>query len=159
MKCFHLRGIDKYNGYCRGIVLRYTAEWEKTVKRCGRWIDFRNDYKTMDLDFMESVWWVFKEIYDKGLVYEGYKVMPYSTALTTPLSNFEAKQNMKEDVVDPAVVVSFPVKGDPDNASFLAWTTTPWTLPSNLALCVNPTFKYEKLRGKLHLKEVQFQEY
>jgi len=139
-------GIDKYNGYCRGIVLRYTAEWEKTVKRCGRWIDFRNDYKTMDLDFMESVWWVFKEIYDKGLVYEGYKVMPYSTALTTPLSNFEAKQNMKEDVVDPAVVVSFPVKGDPDNASFLAWTTTPWTLPSNLALCVNPTFKYEKLR-------------
>lgn len=139
-------GVGTYNGYCREIVLRYTGEWEKTVKRCGRWIDFRNDYKTMDLNFMESVWWVFKTIYDKGLVYEGYKVMPYSTALTTPLSNFEAKQNMKEDKVDPAVVVSFPIVGDPDNASFLAWTTTPWTLPSNLALCVNPKFKYQKLR-------------
>lgn len=143
-------GIDKYNDTCRSIVTRYTKEWETTILRLGRWIDFQNDYKTMDLDFMESVWWVFRQLFDKKLVYQGYKVMPYSTACTTPLSNFEAGLNYK-DVKDPAVVVSFPVKeGNPKfaNASLLAWTTTPWTLPSNLALCVNPQMEYVLLTDK-----------
>lgn len=93
---------------------------------------------------MESIWWVFKELYNKGLVYQGVKVMPYSTACSTPLSNFESGQNYKE-VVDPAVVVSFPTN---EGFSLLAWTTTPWTLPSNLALCVNPKLIYLKVRDK-----------
>jgi len=142
-------GIDKYNETCRSIVTRYTKEWESTVTRLGRWIDFENDYKTMDPTFMESVWWVFKTLFDKGLVYQGYKVMPFSTACGTPLSNFEAGLNYK-DVRDPAVVVSFPIvvdEGDVDDgASFVAWTTTPWTLPSNIALCVHPTMEYVKVR-------------
>ncbi|CAN0210745.1 unnamed protein product [Phaeothamnion confervicola] len=89
-------GIGTYNNHCRGIVQRYTSEWEKTVKRLGRWIDFDNDYKTMDPEFMESVWWVFKTLHGKGLVYRGVKVMPYSTKCATPLSNFEAGQNYKD---------------------------------------------------------------
>jgi isoleucyl-tRNA synthetase len=99
-------GIDKYNETCRSIVTRYTEEWETTITRLGRWIDFENDYKTMDPNFMESVWWVFKQLFEKNLVYQGYKVMPFSTACGTPLSNFEAGLNYK-DVRDPAVVVHF----------------------------------------------------
>lgn len=137
-------GIKKYNEECRSIVLRYTNEWEKTVERIGRWIDFRNDYKTMDASFMESVWWVFKQLWDKGLIYKGYRVMPYSTAVATPLSNFEASSNYKE-VQDPAITVKFKVVGE-DNTFFLAWTTTPWTLPSNLALAVGPELDYVKIR-------------
>ena len=138
-------GIDKYNAACRAIVMRYSGEWRRTVSRLGRWIDFDNDYKTMYPWFMESVWHVFKQIFDKNLVYQGYKVMPFSTALSTPLSNFEASQDMR-DVVDPAVTVAFRmVDGD---ASFLAWTTTPWTLPSNLALCMHPDFEYVKFRDE-----------
>ena len=140
-------GIDKYNATCRGIVSRYTKEWEVTTNRLGRWIDFENDYKTMDVSFMESVWWVFKQLFNKGLVYQGYKVMPYSTACGTPLSNFEAGQNYK-DVRDPAVVVSFPILDADDESSFVAWTTTPWTLPSNLALCVHPELDYIKIIDK-----------
>jgi isoleucyl-tRNA synthetase len=94
-------GIPKYNAACRNIVMRYSSEWERIVTRLGRWIDFRNDYKTLDPGFMESVWWVFKQLYEKGLVYKGFKVMPYSTGCTTPLSNFEANLNYK-DVSDPA---------------------------------------------------------
>jgi isoleucyl-tRNA synthetase len=139
-------GVDKYNETCRGIVTRYTKEWETTVTRLGRWIDFENDYKTMDPTFMESVWWVFKELFKKDLVYQGYKVMPFSTACGTPLSNFEAGLNYK-DVRDPAVVVSFPLKDEPD-VNFVAWTTTPWTLPSNIALCVHPTMEYIKILDK-----------
>lgn len=139
-------GIDKYNETCRGIVTRYTKEWETTVTRLGRWIDFKNDYKTMDPSFMESVWWVFKQLFEKNLVYQGYKVMPYSTACTTPLSNFEAGLNYK-DVRDPAIVVSFPLVED-ESVSFIAWTTTPWTLPSNLALCVHPELQYVKVLDK-----------
>lgn len=144
-------GVDKYNDECRSIVQRYTSEWEKTVTRLGRWIDFKNDYKTMDPNFMESVWWVFKSIFDKGLVYRGYKVMPYSTVCGTPLSNFEAGLNYK-DVNDPAVVVTFPLLSEPDVA-LIAWTTTPWTLPSNLALCVNATFQYVKIFDKVRQKK------
>lgn len=139
-------GIDKYNETCRSIVTRYTKEWESTVTRLGRWIDFENDYKTMDPTFMESVWWVFKELFKKNLVYQGYKVMPFSTACGTPLSNFEAGLNYK-DVNDPAVVVSFPLIED-ESVSFIAWTTTPWTLPSNIALCVHDTMEYIKLLDK-----------
>lgn len=140
-------GIDKYNEECRSIVTRYVEEWEKIITRTGRWIDFRNDYKTMDLKFMESVWWVFAQLFEKGLVYRGFKVMPYSTGCKTPLSNFEANSNYK-DVPDPELIVSFPIVDDPDKAAFLAWTTTPWTLPSNLALCVNANFVYVKVRNK-----------
>ncbi|XP_068658596.1 isoleucine--tRNA ligase, cytoplasmic [Aristolochia californica] len=140
-------GIDKYNEECRSIVTRYVAEWEKVVSRTGRWIDFRNDYKTMDFSYMESVWWVFKTLYEKDLVYRGFKVMPYSTGCKTPLSNFEAGLNYKE-VADPAIMVSFPLIGDQHNAALVAWTTTPWTLPSNLALCVRASFTYVKVRER-----------
>ncbi|XP_044735427.1 isoleucine--tRNA ligase, cytoplasmic [Chrysoperla carnea] len=137
-------GIDKYNYECRSIVMRYADDWEKIIGRMGRWIDFKNDYKTLYPWYMESIWWVFKELYNKGLVYQGVKVMPFSTACNTPLSNFESGQNYK-DTVDPAVVIAFP-KIDNPNESFLAWTTTPWTLPSNLALCVNPALTYVKVK-------------
>ena len=142
----HKIGIDTYNEECRKIVMRYSSEWERTVHRLGRWINFKNDYKTMYPWFMESVWWVFKQIFDKGLVYQGFKVMPYSTACHTPLSNFEASQNYK-DVDDPSVIVHFPIIDQP-GTSLVAWTTTPWTLPSNLALCVHPGFSYVKVAFK-----------
>lgn len=164
-------GIDVYNEECRSIVMRYSREWETTITRMGRWIDFKNDYKTLDPSFMESVWWVFKQLYEKGLVYRGYKVtliepplnyshasmassfpffspcqvMPYSTGCQTALSNFEAGLNYK-DVSDPAVMIAFPLLGEGESeGSLVAWTTTPWTLPSNLALCVNPEFTYVKV--------------
>ena len=105
-------GIDTYNKECRSIVMRFSKEWEVTVKRCGRWIDFENDYKTMNTSFMESEWWVFKTLHEKGLVYRGFKVMPYSCACNTPLSNFEVQQNYK-DVNDPAVVCRFPLVDNP----------------------------------------------
>ncbi|VAI81042.1 unnamed protein product [Triticum turgidum subsp. durum] len=140
-------GIGKYNETCRGIVTKYVAEWEAVVTRTGRWIDFKADYKTMDINFMESVWWVFGQLWDKDLVYKGFKVMPYSTGCKTALSNFEAGLDYRT-VPDPAVMVSFPVVGDADNAALVAWTTTPWTLPSNLALCVNANLVYAKVKDK-----------
>ncbi|XP_063703466.1 isoleucine--tRNA ligase, cytoplasmic-like [Culicoides brevitarsis] len=147
-------GITAYNNECRKIVMRYAKEWEEIISRMGRWIDFKNDYKTLYPSYMESIWWVFKQLYVKGLVYQGVKVMPYSTACTTALSNFESGQNYKE-VVDPAVVVNFPIVGDKEGAAILAWTTTPWTLPSNLACCVNPALTYvrvkEKSSGKVYI--------
>lgn len=141
-------GIRRYNAECRSIVLRFTAEWEKTVSRVGRWVDFKNDYKTMDATFMESVWWVFKQLWDKGLIYQSYRVMPYSTAVATPLSNFEAGSNYKEHQ-DPAITVRFKTL-EHENTSFLAWTTTPWTLPSNMALAVGADIGYVKLHSKKH---------
>ena len=137
-------GVGNYNEACRSIVMKYQGEWEQIVRRMGRWIDMKNDYKTMDLSFMESVWNVFQQLWQKDLVYRGYKVMPFSTACHTPLSNFEANLAYK-DVVDPAVTVMFPLEEDP-NTFMLAWTTTPWTLPSNLALNVNPQQVYVKVR-------------
>uniref|UniRef100_A0A8D1N2L5 isoleucine--tRNA ligase n=1 Tax=Sus scrofa TaxID=9823 RepID=A0A8D1N2L5_PIG len=146
-------GIAEYNSQCRAIVMRYSTEWKSTITRLGRWIDFDNDYKTLYPQFMESVWWVFKQLYDKGLVYRGVKVMPFSTACNTPLSNFESHQNYK-DVQDPSIFVTFPLEED-ENISLVAWTTTPWTLPSNLAVCVNPDLQYVKIkdvvRGTLHI--------
>jgi isoleucyl-tRNA synthetase len=139
-------GVAAYNKECRGIVDRYVVEWEKTLSRLGRWVDFKNDYKTMDPEFMESVWWVFKSIWDKGLIYQGNKIVPYSPALQTALSNFEATQNYM-DIQDPAVTVMFKSAKDP-KTFFLAWTTTPWTLPSNLGLCVHPEVDYVKFHDK-----------
>lgn len=137
-------GIAQYNEQCRSIVMRYASEWRTVVERMGRWIDFDNDYKTLDTSYMESIWWVFQQLYNKGFVYRAFKVMPYSTACTTPLSNFEANQNYK-DVRDPSIVITFPSREDA-SVEFLAWTTTPWTLPANCALCVNPTLQYVRVR-------------
>ena len=137
-------GIDKFNESCRGIVLRYTAEWEQVVKRMGRWVDFKGGYRTMDLNYMESIWWVFKQLWEKGLIYEGYKILPYCPRCATPLSNFEANQGYAE-VIDPAITIKFKAAGE-ENTYFLAWTTTPWTLPSNLALAVGPDIDYVKVR-------------
>ncbi|KAK8159553.1 tRNA synthetases class I-domain-containing protein [Phyllosticta citrichinensis] len=139
-------GLEKYNEECRAIVMRFASEWRQTIDRLGRWIDFDNDYKTMNPQFMESEWWVFKQLFEKDAVYRGFKVMPYSTALNTPLSNFEAQQNYK-DVQDPAIVIYFPLVEDP-NTGFLAWTTTPWTLPSHMALAANPNFEYVKIHDE-----------
>ncbi len=147
-------GIDKYNALCRGIVTRYCTEWENVVTRMGRWIDFRKDYKTMEPWYMESVWWVFSQLWKKDLVYRGFKVMPYSTGCTTPLSNFEVADSYRDGIKDPSVVVSFPIVDDADGAEFVAWTTTPWTLPSNVALCVHPALKYVRVRtstGKVYV--------
>jgi len=139
-------GIANFNEECRSIVLRYTNEWRSIVERLGRWVDFSHTYKTMDRDFMESVWWVFGELYKKGLIYEGFRVMPYSAKLGTPLSNFEAQENYK-DVDDPSLTVTFPVRGQ-ENTYFLVWTTTPWTLISNLAIAAGADIDYVKVHHK-----------
>jgi len=137
-------GVDVFNEKCRSIVLRYTEEWRRIVGRMGRWVDFDHDYKTMDLPYMESIWWVFKALWDKGLVYEGNKILPYCPRCATPLSNFETQQGYVE-VQDPAITVRFKLR-DADHTYILAWTTTPWTLPSNLALAVGPDVAYVKVR-------------
>ncbi len=134
-------GVDKFNETCRSKVQMYTNEWREYVTRMGRWVDFDNDYKTMDPDFMESVWWVFKTLYEKGYIYEGFNILPYSPKLECPLSNMEVNLGGYKDVTDPAVTVRFKADGE-ENTYFLAWTTTPWTLPSNLALAVGPDIDY-----------------
>lgn len=139
-------GIARFNEECRKIVLRYSEEWKSLVMRMGRWVDFSHTYRTMDVTFMESVWWVFKQLYDKGLVYEGFKVMPFSAKLGTPLSNFEAGENYK-DVDDPSLTVAFPLVDEP-NTSLLIWTTTPWTLISNLAVMAEGDIDYVKVKQK-----------
>lgn len=144
-------GVKGYNDECRSIVQRFTSEWERTITRIGRWVDFENDYKTMDPEFMESVWWVIGQLWDKDLIYQGTKVVPFSTALGTVLSNFEASSNY-QDVQDPAVTVLFKVKDQ--DFHIAAWTTTPWTLPSNLALCMGPEIEYVKIHDKD--KDVKF---
>jgi isoleucyl-tRNA synthetase len=136
-------GIDKFNEACRSRVLRYVAEWEKTIDRMGRWVDFKNAYLTMNARYMESIWWVFKTLWDKKLIYEGFKILPYCYRCATPLSNFETNQGYR-DVQDPAVTVAFKLKNE-NNTFILAWTTTPWTLPSNLALAVGEDLDYVKI--------------
>ena len=144
-------GIDRFNAQCRESVLRYTGEWEKTITRQARWVDFEGDYKTMDLSYMESVMWAFKRLWDKGLVYEAFRVMPYSWGAETPLSNFEIRlDDATRPRQDPAITVTFdlvPVDGDPGPMRIMAWTTTPWTLPSNLALAVGPDVSYSLRRA------------
>lgn len=132
-------GVAEFNEACRANVLRYTAEWERVVTRMGRWVDFENDYKTMDASFMESVWWVFGQLWEKGLIYQDFRVMPFSWRLSTSLSNFEANLDYR-DVQDPAITVSMPLEGR--DAALLVWTTTPWTLPSNLAVAVGTELDY-----------------
>ena len=147
-------GIGKFNDYCRGLVQRTTNDWHRYVTRQARWVDFTNDYKTMDTDFMESVTWAFAELYRRGLIYEGERVLPYCWECETPLSNFETRQDDSyRPRVDPAVTVAFRLLPEAHNSNELlsgdveiwAWTTTPWTLPSNLALAVGPDIDYAVL--------------
>ena len=157
------RGVDVFNEQCREMVDTYVAEWRKTITRMGRWVDFDNDYKTMDIDYMESVWWVFKQLWDKDRIYKSYRIMPYSCKLATPLSNFEANKNYK-DVQDPAITIRLRVIEGQESISpdlldhgalyLTAWTTTPWTLPGNLTLCVGSDIAYavvEDLESGDHL--------
>ena len=148
-------GVARFNEVCRGLVLRYTSEWRRTIRRLGRWVDHDRGYRTMDTDFMESVWWAFHELWQKGLIYEGFRVQPVSPRLGTPLSNFEVALGPQErDPVtkkdghrrrqDPSITVRFQLEDEP--ASLWAWTTTPWTLPSNLALAVNPSVEYARVQ-------------
>lgn len=140
-------GIDKFNAACRASILRYDKEWQVTIRRLGRWVDFENSYKTMDKTFMESVWWAFKTLYEKDLVYQGRKVVLYCPRCSTPLSNFEiAMDNSYKDVESHSVYVKFKVKGTM-NEYFVAWTTTPWTLPGNVGLAVNPTATYVQVES------------
>ena len=133
-------GIDKFNEYCRSSVLQYTSDWERYVTRQARWVDFEDDYKTLDTPYMESVIWAFKTLYEKGLIYEGFRVLPYSWALETPLSNTETRMDdAYRQVQDPALTVAFELE---TGEFILAWTTTPWTLPSNLALAVAADVDY-----------------
>lgn len=143
-------GIEKFNAACRQSVLKYTGEWREYVTRQARWVDFDHDYKTMDLPFMESVIWGFKQLWDKGLVYEGFRVLPYCWNDQTPLSNHELR--MDDDVYqtrnDPALTVGFSVTSAPEGSvvvpgdKLLIWTTTPWTLPSNLLVMAGPDVEY-----------------
>jgi isoleucyl-tRNA synthetase len=147
-------GIDRFNDYCRSLVQRTTDAWRYYVTRQARWVDFANDYKTMDLPYMESVMWAFKTLWEKGLMYEGERVLPYCWECETPLSNFETRQDdAYRPRVDPAVTVAFELHPAPPGTSpagvsdgplrMLVWTTTPWTLPSNLALAVGPDMTYD----------------
>ena len=166
-------GIDKFNEHCRSKVLRYVSEWRKTVTRMGRWVDFDHDYKTMNPEFMETIWWVFKQLWNQGRVYKSHRIMPYSWKLSTPLSNFEAGSNYK-DVQDPTGTVRTPVvafgadrisdlksqisdvggqisklqalKDAGTTIYLLIWTTTPWTLPENLMMCAGAKIDYVAVR-------------
>lgn len=131
-------GIEKFNNFCRQDVLKYTGIWVDMFKRIGRWVDFNRDYKTMDLSFMESVISNFKQLYEKGLIYEDYRVLPYSWCAQTPLSNFEVNQGY-QDKTDAAITVMFKLE---NGMNILVWTTTPWTLPSNLMLAVGEDIDY-----------------
>ncbi|AGT43288.1 isoleucine--tRNA ligase [Treponema pedis] len=151
-------GIDKFNEACRASVLRYVKEWKETITRLGRWVDFENDYKTMNPEYMESIWYVMKSLWEKGLLYEGYYILPYCPRCSTVLSNHELNLGGYKDVHDPAITVRFKVLSPvtnsqagktfigenalPENTYLLAWTTTPWTLPSNLGLAVGADIEY-----------------
>ncbi|HEX2154356.1 MAG TPA: isoleucine--tRNA ligase [Acidimicrobiia bacterium] len=142
-------GVDRFNEACRALVEDTAEEWNYIVRRLGRWVDMENDYKTMDLTFMESVWWVFRRLWDAGLVYRSMKVVPYSWGAATPLSNFEANEDYR-DVEDPSITVGFEVVEGPGPVepgdSLLIWTTTPWTLPGNLAVAVGEDLDYVRVR-------------
>ena len=136
-------GVERFNQACRASVLRYTSEWEAYVNRQARWVDFDNDYKTLDVSYMESVLWAFRTLYDKGLVYEGFRVLPYCWRCETPLSNTETRMDdVYRDRHDPALTVAFELE---TGERLLVWTTTPWTLPSNLAVAVGPDIDYAVL--------------
>jgi isoleucyl-tRNA synthetase len=136
-------GIDRFNEEAKKVVLRYADDWKKIIPRTGRWVDMENDYRTMDTSYSETVWWIFKQLYDKGLIYEGFKSMHLCPRCETTLSNFEVNQGYK-DIKDLSVVAAFRLKDK--EASILAWTTTPWTLPGNMALAVDPLTVYAKVK-------------
>ncbi len=150
-------GVAKFNDACRTSVLRYTNDWQRYVTRQARWVDFANDYKTLDLDYMESVLWAFKTLWDKGLIYEGFRVLWYCWRCETPLSNTETKMDdVYRDRQDPAVTVGLKLRSavpELDGVEALVWTTTPWTLPSNLAAAVHPEVTYVVVaaRGRRYL--------
>ncbi|WP_300343118.1 isoleucine--tRNA ligase [Nesterenkonia sp.] len=143
-------GIEHFNDACRANVLKFTKEWEAYVSRQARWVDFENDYKTLNVEFMESVIWAFKQLYDKGLTYQGFRVLPYCWKDETPLSNHELRMDdeVYKDRQDPSVTVTFPVTGGGQlgeqlaGVNLLAWTTTPWTLPTNFSVAVGPDVDY-----------------
>ena len=149
-------GVANFNEACRDSVLRYVNEWKQTITRLGRWVDFDNDYKTMNPDYMESIWWVMKSLWEKGLLYEGHYILPYCPRCSTVLSNHELATGGYKDVHDPAITIRFKVvKAGPSinddeitngKTYFLAWTTTPWTLPSNLGLTAGPDIDYVKVK-------------
>lgn len=148
-------GMSRFNEGCRSLVLKYVDEWERVVTRQGRWVDFRNDYKTMDSDYMESVLWAFKTLYDKGLIYEGSRVLAYCSRCETPLSNFETRiDNSTRPKQDPAITVLFKLHDSdrlPPDTQLLVWTTTPWTLPANLGMAVGTDIDYALFReGDAH---------
>ncbi len=150
-------GVANFNEKCKASVLKYTSEWRQTITRMGRWVDFDHDYKTMNPEYMESIWWVAKSLWDKGLIYEGKYILPYCPRCSTVLSTHELAQGYKEKQ-DPAVTIRFKVTKAPEaikdaeltngKTYFLAWTTTPWTLPSNLGLCMGPKIEYVKILDK-----------
>ncbi len=140
-------GVEKFNEICRSKVLEYVGEWKKVMRRFGRWADMENAYRTMDRDFMESVWWVFKELWDKGLIYESYRTMHICPRCETTLSQSEVAEGYK-DVKDLAVTAEFELVGETVKTSVLAWTTTPWTLPGNVALAVNENIDYVTVEKK-----------
>ncbi len=149
-------GVAEFNEACRASVLRYVDEWKQAVTRLGRWVDFDNDYKTMNPDYMESIWWILKNLWEKGLLYEGHYILPYCPRCSTVLSNHELALGGYKDVHDPAITIRFKVTqpgeaaNDPAMADghtyLLAWTTTPWTLPSNLGLTMGPDIDYVKVK-------------
>jgi isoleucyl-tRNA synthetase len=153
-------GVAEFNEACRDRVMANTEVWEAITRRIGRWVDFEDDYKTMDPDFMESVWWVFKQLWDKGLIYKAFKVLPYSWGAATPLSNHEVNLGQYRDVEDPSITVRLEViegagpvePGD----HLLIWTTTPWTMPSNLGVAVGPDIEYVRIEAPLDGKDGRY---
>lgn len=148
-KAIEAYGVDKFSEHARASVLKYVSEWKKTVHRMGRWVDFDNSYKTMDNTFIESVWWSLGKLNDKGLLYEGVRVLAYCTRCETPIANSEiAMDNSYKDITDISVYVKFKLIGQ-DNTYLLAWTTTPWTLPGNTAIAVNKDLVYLFVKNSL----------
>ena len=142
-------GIGKFNEACRSQVQTNTENWERVTRKIGRWVDFENDYKTMDIDFMESVWWVFKNLWENDLIYKDYKVLPYSWSAATPLSNFEANMDYR-DVEDPSIFFTLDAREDfnkiKKSDKFLVWTTTPWCIPGNLAIAIGNEINYLRIQ-------------
>ena len=147
-------GIDRFNDECRESVFKYRDVWEQMFRRVGRWADYSKSYATLDENYIESVWWVFKTIYDKGLVYKDFRSTPYCPRCATPLSNFELNQGYQDNIADPSLFVKFKIVDQ--DISLLGWTTTPWSLPGNAAVAVNPeaTYVYVELRDDDNNNEV-----
>jgi len=147
-------GIDRFNSECRESVFKYRDVWEQMFRRVGRWADYSKSYATLDENYIESVWWVFKTIYDKGLVYKDFRSMPYCPRCATPLSNFELNQGYQDNIADPSLFVKFKIIDQ--DVSLLGWTTTPWSLPGNAAVAVNPgaTYVYVEVSDDNNKNEV-----